>query len=133
MARIITTTGSKKVSTLQKEFNAKFPYLRLSIYPPEAKELVAKGGTIRGVDSNKTLSEVRPWNVKGTGKISFSGSRNVRRIEAEFATIFGLYSQICYTAKDGSRYYTTGDDDTKSLTVLNREKEAVGCQKDIWN
>jgi len=131
MARIITTTGSKKVSTLKKEFNAKYPYLNLSIFPPEAKALVAKGGTIYGVDNNKTLSEVR--SKKGAGKISFSGSRNVRRIEAEFATIFGLYSQICFTAKDGSRYYTTGADDTKSLTVLNREKEAAGCQKDKWN
>ena len=131
MARIISTTGSKKVSTLQKEFNAKFPYIRLKIYSPEAKALVAKGKTITGVDSNKTLSEVR--SKKGGGKISFSGSRNVRRIESEFATIFGLYSQICYTEKDGSRYYTTGADDTKSLTVLNREKEAAGCQKDKWN
>ena len=46
MAREITTTGSKLVSTLMKEFNANFPYLRLKICPPESKALVAKGETI---------------------------------------------------------------------------------------
>lgn len=34
MATEITTTGSKKVSTLAKEFNKKFSYLRLKICPP---------------------------------------------------------------------------------------------------
>ncbi|HAR20050.1 MAG TPA: hypothetical protein DCR46_05265 [Cytophagales bacterium] len=130
MAREITTTGSKKVSTLCKEFNANFPYLRLKICPPEAKALVAKGETINGVDNSKTLSEIR--TKRGAGEISFTGSKNVGRIEWEFETIFGLYVQICYTTKEGKRYYTSGADDKKSLTQLNREKTAEGCKKDVW-
>ncbi len=131
MAREITTTGSKKVYTLMKEFNANYPYLRLKICPPEAKALVAKGETIYGVDINKTLSEVR--SKKGSGEISFTGSKNVGTIEREFENIFGLYVQICYTTKEGSRHYTSGSEDKKSLTELNAEKAAAGCQKDQWD
>ncbi len=131
MAREVTTTGSKLVATLMKEFNANYPYLRLKICPPEAKDMVAKGETITGVDNSKTLSQVR--TKKGTGEISFTGSKYVGRIEREFEDIFGLYVQICYTTEEGKRYYTTGSDDKKSLTELNREKAAAGCQKDQWS
>jgi hypothetical protein len=131
MAREITTTGSKLVSTLMKEFNSNFPYLRLMICPPESKALVAKGETIYGVDKTKKLSEVR--TKKGGGEISFTGSKNVGTIEREFENIFGLYAQICYTTKEGKRHYTTGSGDKKSLTELNREKAAEGCQKDQWD
>ena len=44
MAREITTTGSKLVSTLMKEFNKNFPYLRLGIFPPEEKKLLQRVG-----------------------------------------------------------------------------------------
>jgi hypothetical protein len=131
MAREVTTTGSKLVATLMKEFNANYPYLRLIICPPEAKELVAKGESIFGVDKTKTLSEVR--TKKGAGEISFTGSKNVGTIEREFESIFGLYVQICYTSKEGKRHYTTGSDDKKSLAELNREKAAAECQKDQWS
>jgi hypothetical protein len=130
MAREITTTGSKLVSTLMKEFNKNFPYLRLGIFPPEAKKIVAKGGSISRVDITKKLSEVR--TKVGKGEISFTGSRKVGNVEREFDEIFGLYVQICYTEKDGSRYYTGSSEDNKTLSELNREKEAQGCIKDVW-
>jgi hypothetical protein len=130
MAREITTTGSKKVATLMKEFNANFPYLMLRICPPESKELVAKGKPIYGVDSNKTLSEVR--TKKGAGEISLTGSKHIATLEQEFETVFGLFIQICYTSKEGKRYYTSGAEDKKSLSKLNNEKEAEGCQKNQW-
>lgn len=130
MAREITTTGSKKVTTLMKEFNTNYPYLRLKICPFTEKTKVAKGDAIFGVDVNKTLSEVR--TKKGAGEISFTGSRLVGNIEKEFENIFGLYVQICYTDKDGSRFYTNATEDKKSLAALNREKAAAGCKKGEW-
>lgn len=130
MAREITTTGSKKVATLMKEFNQNFPFLRLKICGPESKDLVAQGKTIYGVDISKTLSEVR--TKKGTGEISFTGSKNVGTIEKEFEKIFGLYVQICYTTKEGKRHYTSAAEDKKSLSALNKEKESSGCQKNKW-
>ena len=35
MAREVTTTGSKKLKTLMKEFNDNFPYLRIKIISSE--------------------------------------------------------------------------------------------------
>jgi hypothetical protein len=130
MAREVSTNGRKKVSTLMKQFNANFPYLRLNIHSSEMAEKAKRGETIYGVDIEQTLSQVR--ERKGSGEISFTGSKNVKTIEREFDRIFGLYVQICYTSKDGGRYYTSGSDDSKSLTELNREKAAAGCQRDEW-
>ena len=131
MAREVTTTGSKKIKTIYKQFNEHFPYLRLKILSSDMAEKARKRETIYGLDIEKTLSEVR--EKTGSGKISFTGRKNVKTIEKEFEKIFGLYAQICYTESDGKRYYTSGSDDSKTLTVLNREKEAAGCKKDIWD
>lgn len=130
MAREITSTGSKKVGTLMKEFNKNYPYLRLKICDFSQKAKVDKGETITGVDINKTLSEVR--TKKGTGQITITGNKYVGTVEKEFETIFGLYVQICYTEKEGKRYYTTGSDDKKSLSTLNKEKENLGCKNGEW-
>ena len=129
MSTGLSTNGAKKVSTFCKEFNAKYPYLRLKICPPEAKALVAKGESISGVDMSKTLSEVR--TKKGRAEISCIGSRTVERIENQFESEYGLYAQICYTTDKG-RYYTGGTDQKKSLAKLNREKAAEGCKKGEW-
>jgi hypothetical protein len=131
MAREVTTTGSKKLKTLKKEFNNHFPYLRLNLHSSKDAIKAKKGETIHNLDIEKTLSEVR--EKLGSGKISFTGRKNVGTIETEFDEIFGLYAQICYTSKDEKRYYTTGSDDKKSLSQLNREKEAAGCKKDVWH
>ena len=131
MAREVTTTGSKKLKTLMKQFNEHFPFLSIHFYSSEMAKKAEKGEKIYGLDIEKTLSEVR--EKKGSGKISLTGRKNVSTIEREFDEIFGLYVQICYTTKEGEKYYTRGSNDKKSLTQLNREKEAEGCQKGEWN
>lgn len=130
MAREVSTNGRKKLRTLMKEFNDNFPFLRLSIHSSEMAKKASKGETIYNLDVERTLSEVR--EKKGSGEISFTGSKKVKTIEREFDQIFGLYVQICFTTKDGNRYYTTSSDDSKSLSKLNREKEAAGCKKGVW-
>ena len=130
MAREVTTTGSKKLKTLMKQFNEHFPYLRICIHSSNMAAKAERGEVIYGLDIEKTLSDVR--EKTGSGKISFTGRKNVKTIEREFDEIFGLYAQICYTKSDGKHYYTAGSDDSKTLTVLNREKEASGCKKDVW-
>jgi hypothetical protein len=131
MAREVTTTGSKKLKTLKKEFNEHFPYLRINIHSSEMAIKAKKGETIYSLDIEKTLTEVR--EKTGSGSISFSGRKKVKTIEQEFDEIFGLYVQICYTDSKGGRTYTTGSEDEKTLTELNRDKEAAGCKKDMWN
>jgi hypothetical protein len=130
MAREVTTTGSKKLKTLKKQFTEHFPYLRLNLHSSADAKKAKAGKAIYSLNIDKTLSEVR--EKTGSGKISFSGRKNVSTIEEEFDEIFGLYAQICYTSSEGNRHYTTARGDKKSLSQLNREKEAEGCMKDIW-
>ena len=94
MAREVTTTGSKKLKTLMKQFNEHFPYLRLNIHSSSMAEKAKKGEDIYRLDMEKTLSEVR--EKKGAGKISLTGRKKVKTVEKEFDEIFGLYVQIFF-------------------------------------
>jgi len=126
----LSVTGNKKIITLQKEFNKKFPYLRLGIFYIYARQQVAKGESITQIDGDKTLASVR--RADSGGGISISGNKRIGSLEKEFDTVFGLYCQICYTDADGRRYYTSGCDDTKTLFAFNKECENAGCKKGVF-
>ena len=123
MAEGISVTGNKKLKTLQKEFNKKFPYLRLSVCPLSEK----KKSTKHSHDSEKRISEVR--TKTNPGDISIHGRTLVGNIEKQFEKIFGLYAQVCWTESDGSRYYTTGAKDKMSLSQLSKLGEKEGWKK----
>lgn len=125
----ISVSGNKKIATLQKEFNKKFPYIRLGIYYSYARQQVAKGETITQIDGNKTLASVR--RADSGGDISISGNKKIRTLEKEFDTVFGLYAQVCYTSAEGNRYYTSGSKDDMTLSAFNAECEKNGCEKGV--
>ena len=125
----ISVNGNKKIGTLQKEFNKKFPYLRLGIYYSYARRQVAKGETITQIDGDKTLASVRRADTGGD--ISISGNKKIKSLEKEFDTVFGLYAQVCYTTAEGKRYYTSGSTDDMTLSAFNAECEKNGCKKGI--
>ena len=126
----LSVTGNKKIGTLMKEFNKKFPYLRLKICYSYARQAVAKGESISGIDVNKTLASVR--RADSGGDISISGNKKIKSLEKEFDTVFGLYCQVCFTDKDGHRYYTSGSNDEKTLAAFNTLCEKNGCKKGEW-
>lgn len=126
----ISVSGNKKIGTLQKEFNKKFPYIRLGIFYSYARQQVAKGESITNIPEDKTLASVR--RADSGGDISISGNKKIKSLEKEFDTVFGLYAQICYTDADGHRYYTSGSDDEKTLASFNSECEKKGCKKGVW-
>jgi hypothetical protein len=126
----LSVTGNKKIGTLMKEFNKQFPYLRLKICYSYARQAVAKGESISGIDPDKTLASVRRADTGGD--ISISGNKKIKSLEKEFDTVFGLYVQVCYTEKDGHRYYTSGSADEMTLAAFNKKCEADGCKKGEW-
>lgn len=126
----LTVTGNKKIETLRKEFNRKFPYLRLGIYYSYARQQVAKGERITPIDGAKTLASVRRADSGGT--ISISGNKKIKSLEKEFDTVFGLYCQVCYTESTGNRYYTSGSSDEMTLSAFNEYCEKTGCKKGVW-
>ena len=130
VATEMSVTGNKKIGTLMKEFNKKFPYLRLKICYSYSRQAVAKGESISGIDVDKTLASVR--RADSGGDISISGNKKIKSLEKEFDTVFGLYVQVCYTEKDGHRYYTSGSNDEKTLASFNAECEKNKCKKGEW-
>ncbi len=126
----ISVTGNKKIGTLMKEFNKKFPFIRLGIFYSYARQAVAKGESITNIDPDKTLASVR--RADSGGDISISGNKKIKSLEKEFDTVFGLYAQVCYTKADGHRYYTSGSNDDKTLSAFNAECEKNGCKKGVW-
>lgn len=126
----LSVTGNKKIETLCKEFNKKFPYLRLGIFYSYSRQQVAKGESITPIDYSKTLASVRRAN--SGGDISISGNKKIKSLEKEFDTVFGLYCQVCYTSGDGHRYYTSGSSDEMTLSAFNVLCEKNGCKKGEW-
>jgi hypothetical protein len=126
----ISVTGNKKIGTLRKEFNKKFPFIRLGIFYSYAREQVAKGESITNIDVDKTLASVR--RADSGGDISISGNKKIKTLEKEFDTVFGLYAQVCYTTAEGKRHYTSGSDDEMTLSAFNELCEKNGCKKDEW-
>ena len=126
----ISVTGNKKIETLCKEFNKKFPYLQLCIFYSYARQQVSKGESITPIDRSKTLASVR--RADSGGDISISGNKKIRTLENEFDTVFGLYCQVCYYTPEGKGVYTSGSTDDKTLSAFNSECEKRGCPKDKW-
>ena len=127
MAEGISVTGNKKLKTLQKEINKKFPYLRLSVYPLSEK----KKSTKHSHDSEKRISEVR--TKANPGDISIHGRTLAGNIEKQFEKIFGLYAQVCYTGIGGGKVYTSVSLDEMNLTQCNKYvKEKLGGKKGLW-
>lgn len=126
----ISVTGNKKIETLCKEFNKKFPYLQLCIFYSYARQQVAKGESITPIDRSKTLASVRRAN--SGGDISISGNKKIKSLEKEFDTEFGLYCQVCYYTPEGKGVYTSGANDDKTLAAFNAYCEKRGCPKDKW-
>lgn len=125
----LTVSGNKKIGTLMKEFNKKFPYLGLQICYSYMRDAVKKGESISGIDIEKTLASVR--RADSGGSISISGNKKIKSLEKEFDTVFGLYAQVCYTDSDGQSYYTIGSDE-KTLAAFNAECEKNKCKKGVW-
>jgi len=120
MAQEVNVVGNKKIETVMKEFTAKFPYLMLIIFPLTEKNKKPK----TPYKYSKKISEVR--TKINPGKISIHGRTKVNNLESAFEEIFGLYVQVCYTTKDGGKFFTSGRLDSMGLTELNRYGESQG-------
>lgn len=126
----ISVSGNKKIASLQKEFNKKFPYLQLCIFYSYAREQLKRGESISQIDGEKTLASVRRADSGGT--ISIAGNKRIGTLEKEFDTVFGLYAQVCYYKADGCGYYTSGAADSMTLAAFNAKCESDGCLKNKW-
>jgi hypothetical protein len=126
MARELNMNGNVKLKTLMKEFNDRFPYIRLSLYASSERTKDNK----TPLDYNKTISEVREKKSSDPAKVR--GGQKVKNLEKMMDKIFGLYCQVAYSDKSGN-YYTSGKLDDMSLRELNAYGETQGWIKSKWH
>jgi len=126
MARELTMNGNAKLKTIMKEFNNRFPYIRLSIYASSEREKESK----TPLNFEKTISEVR--EKKSSEPAIIRGGQKVKNLEKMMDKLFGLYCQVAYSDKTGN-YYTSGKTDEMSLRELNSYGETQGWIKDKWH
>lgn len=128
----VTIRGNKKIGTLKKEFNRKFPYLRLSVYFTSERRKKTKSP----LDNNLTIDDIQAKRPKskqgGTNNYSIHGRIIVGNLEKDLDKNYGLYAQVCYTESDGGRYYTSGETDKATLAKLNDMGKVLGWQKGKW-
>ena len=115
MATEFSMTGNKKISTLQKEFSEKFPYLILRVEHPSGRK----------IDPSKTIAQVRE---KNNGELSVTGSQLVDTLESAGTEKFGLNLEVAYSL-GGNWKRTSGDKQKMTLTALNRWCSENGCDK----
>ena len=120
----INVNGRIKVSTFQKDFLKKFPYL--------VPTLRTSNGT--GIDNSLTIAGARAkavggdYKPSGKAELSVNGNLQVGSFENRFKAAFGIDCQICYKSPGGRLTKTNANHDKKTLTTLNAEMKAAGCQ-----
>ena len=121
----ITVTGQKKISTLQKEFTEKFPYLGIRLFSEEEWQKSLRGETIKALSADQTIAKVR--TRQHPEPISIHGRTKVSTLEEQFRERYGLNCQvILHKTGAKTKSYTSGDMDSLGLTELNRRLEASG-------
>lgn len=130
MAEGISVTGQKKIETLCKEFNEKFPYLCLCVFPMNEWNTIASAGELHTIDYSLTIAQIRSQGA--TGSITITGNKLVKTLEQEFRDVVGLNAQVGYTESNGSTRYTGQANDSLTLTALNKKCQETGCKKNTW-
>jgi len=126
MARELNMNGNVKLKTIMKEFNDRFPHIRLSIYASSERTKNSK----TPLHFDKTISEVR--EKKSADPAIIRGGQKVSNLEKMIDKTFGLYCQVAYSDNSGN-YFTSGKLDDMSLREVNAYGETQGWIKDKWH
>lgn len=109
-------SDEKTLRDIQKEFNSKFPYLKLEFYSSRHGE--GEGSPIQErLDPEQLLSTARQTHAKGN--IQVKGDMEVSDFEQVFQDKFGLNVQVF--RKSGNLWMQTTSTDHWTLAEQNRK------------
>lgn len=110
---------SKTIQEIQKEFNQKFPFLKIEFYK---KAHSAKEGSpdSQKWDSDKTIKVIR--EIHNTGDLSIKGDQKISELEANLLEQYGLNAQVFY--KSGNLWLQTTATDEWTLKQQNDRAES---------
>ncbi len=120
----IKVNGRIKVSTFQKEFIKKFPYLVPTLRTSDGKG-INNSLTIAGARSKAVGGDYKP---SGEAELSVNGNLQVGSFEKRFKAAFGIDCEICYKSPGGKLTKTNANHDKQTLTTLNAKLKEAGCQ-----
>ncbi|MCB0617161.1 MAG: hypothetical protein KDC43_02375 [Saprospiraceae bacterium] len=107
---------SKKLRDIQREFNEKFPYLKLEFY--RLQHQIGEGTPARELlDTELTIGEVRAVHVEGD--LSVHPNLKVSTLEKNFAELYGLNAQVF--RRSGNLWLQTTATDEWTLFDQNRK------------
>ncbi len=112
-------TDSKKIKDIQKEFNAKFPYLKLEFYKGK-HESGAPSPAGKQLAPEKTIGQVR--TVHAEGNLSIDSRLKVSTLEDRFWEQYGLNVQVFRLS--GNLWLQTSTTDQWTLAEQNRKGES---------
>jgi len=122
----IIINDNRKISAIQEEFNAQFPFLKLEFFSkphkpggPSPRRLMKNNG--------KTLGECRTIHNKGV--ITITPQLTVAELEQRFADTYGLSLQVF--RKSGKLWLETTVTDKWTLEEQNKQGEALSTQKTL--
>ena len=125
--------GDKTVYDIKKEFNDKFPYLRLGMYTnTDNKRANKSGGTISNLDGERTFDRIP--SCRHYGRVEVYTNTTPEKLEKEFKRVTGLEVKVCYTDSDEDRFYISNDSSyyKMTLTDLNEKFEDLGYYYNDW-
>jgi len=110
----MTITNEKTIKEVVKEFNAKFPYLRITFY--EGQHLVGEGNTpTKRLDSRKTVGDLR--SRKDEGEVTIEGDQKIKTLERNIYLKYGFTVQIF--RKIGELWLPTSTTTDRTLEEVN--------------
>jgi hypothetical protein len=111
-------TNEKKLNDIQREFQEKFPYLKLEFY--QGNHEPGKPSPVKlQLDAGKTIGQVR--HVHKEGDLSIHGLMKVNTLEDHFWNDYGLNVQVF--RKSGNIWLQTSITDQWTLAEQNRKGE----------
>lgn len=114
-------TENKTIGEVKKEFNEKFPSLKLEFYNKPHKE--GEGSQFKDtLDENATIKQVR--TVHNEGDISIRSNQKVSTLEQNFLKSYGLSVQVFYQSGDVWFQTTATDHWTLSKQVQRATETA---------
>ena len=112
-------TDSKTIKEIQKEFNNKFPFLKIEFYK---ESHLAKEGSPDSMkwDSDETIESIR--KIHNSGNLSIKQDQKISTLETNFLEQYGLNAQVFY--KSGNLWLQTTTTDEWTLKQQNDRAES---------
>jgi len=113
----MTIADNRSISSIQKEFQTHFPFLKIEFYDTE--HVAGEGSPLNRQykDASKTIGEIRKKHTEGD--LSINGHLKVKTLEKQFYKQYGLNVQVF--RQSGNTWLQTVSTDNWTLSEQNNK------------